>query len=320
MVGGEIKEEIMYSVYGSAIKTVVIFCPSDSYRYEVAGTEEGTYGLDIASIEDGEATTFTATDIPTTSDAVHQYTIDWDALSRGKEGVTVQIDSDGDGEFEQSGSADSELIREEFEIISDATPPAVFLSTYPSKVVFGDTPKVDVSFSWTGLDNITPTDSLVYQYKLEYSNEVHALYESWSKWTSGTSVSYQLPSGSYIFKVRAKDKRGNFPVEDDTATAKYSFTVTLPIIAYPNPCHIGHHQAIKISNLPSGSKVCIYTVSGELVRVLDDSNEIIEEGGSRTAIWDCRNDDGEEVARGIYIYFIPKASGDRRTGKIAIIK
>jgi hypothetical protein len=55
VVSGEAKEEIPYSVYGDRIKSVVMFCPSDSYRYEVVGTEAGTYELDITSIEDGEA-------------------------------------------------------------------------------------------------------------------------------------------------------------------------------------------------------------------------------------------------------------------------
>jgi hypothetical protein len=45
---------------------------------------------------------------------VHQYTIDWDALSEGEEGVTVQIDSDGDDEFEDTFTSDSELTHDEF--------------------------------------------------------------------------------------------------------------------------------------------------------------------------------------------------------------
>lgn len=34
--------------------------------------------------------------------AVHCYTVDWDVLSKGGEGVTAQIDSDGDGKFEKT--------------------------------------------------------------------------------------------------------------------------------------------------------------------------------------------------------------------------
>ncbi len=40
-------------------------------------------------------------------------------------------------------------------------------------------------------------------------------------------------------------------------------------------------------------------------------------GRSGSAFWDCKNDAGEEVARGIY--YVPEAT-HKRTEKIAIIK
>ncbi|MCK4736228.1 MAG: right-handed parallel beta-helix repeat-containing protein [Methanophagales archaeon] len=114
LVNGDVKEEIPGSVYDEENEIVAIFSPSDTYRYEVVGTDEGTYGLTITSVEDGNTIAFTATDIPTSPNAIHQYTINWDALSQGKEGVTVQVDSDGDGVFEQTITADGELTYDEF--------------------------------------------------------------------------------------------------------------------------------------------------------------------------------------------------------------
>jgi parallel beta-helix repeat protein len=108
-VNGQTEEQIPNSVYEDENKLVVIFSPSNFYRYQVVGTEEGTYGLEVNSVEAGEVTNFTATDIPTSANATHQYTINWSALSRGEEGVTVQMDSDGDGEFEQTVTADATL-------------------------------------------------------------------------------------------------------------------------------------------------------------------------------------------------------------------
>jgi hypothetical protein len=134
LVNGEVKEEIPSSIYDEESEIVAIFSPSDTYRHEVAGTDEGTYGLDIASIEGDEATTFTATDIPTTTGATHGYTIDWDALSQGEEGVTVQVDSDGDGEFEQTFTADDELTQEEFLSATDTIPPEVSAEFIPIEV------------------------------------------------------------------------------------------------------------------------------------------------------------------------------------------
>ena len=113
LVNGEVKEKIPGSVYDNVINVVTIFSPSDSYLYEVVGTGIGTYGLDVTSIEERDATTFTATDIPTTPGAIHQYTIDWAALSQGEKGVTVKIDSNGDGVFEKRVIADNKLSQEE---------------------------------------------------------------------------------------------------------------------------------------------------------------------------------------------------------------
>jgi len=100
LVNGEMKQEIPGSVYDEQRKEVIIFSPSDSYHYQVAGTSKGKYGLAATSVEDGKVTTFSATNVPTAS-AVHEYTIDWAALAEGEKGVTMKIDVDGDGTFER---------------------------------------------------------------------------------------------------------------------------------------------------------------------------------------------------------------------------
>ena len=112
LVSGEVKEEIPNSIYNDESKTVVIFSPSDTYRYEVVGTNEGKYGLTIASVTDGQATTFTATEVSTSTNAVHQYDVDWVVLSEGNQGVTVQMDSDGDGTFEKTITTGATLTTE----------------------------------------------------------------------------------------------------------------------------------------------------------------------------------------------------------------
>jgi parallel beta-helix repeat protein len=111
LLKGEVEHGISRSVYCDGIVTILF--PLDSYRYEVIGTDTGTYGLAISSLEDGDAISFTATDIPTTVGAIHQYTIDWAALSQGEKGVTVKMDSDGDGVFEKKVIADNKLSQEE---------------------------------------------------------------------------------------------------------------------------------------------------------------------------------------------------------------
>jgi len=125
LVNGEIKEEIPGSVYDKERKEAIIFSPSDSYRYEIVGTDEGEYELEVREVEGGEVATFTATDIPTSPSAVHQYAVDWDALSEGEEeAVTVQMDSDGDGAFEEiinTGATFTPVTERPWDVNSDGT-------------------------------------------------------------------------------------------------------------------------------------------------------------------------------------------------------
>jgi hypothetical protein len=94
LVNGEVRMEIPNSSYSD--ETVIISSPSDSYHYKVVGTGEGSYALTVTQVRE-QTSEFTVTNMATSSGAVHEYTIDWNALSQGEDGVTVYIDSDGDG-------------------------------------------------------------------------------------------------------------------------------------------------------------------------------------------------------------------------------
>ena len=58
LVDGEVKEEIPYSLCDGS--SVVIVSPLDSYRYEVVGTDEGTYKLVVNFVENAETTSFSS--------------------------------------------------------------------------------------------------------------------------------------------------------------------------------------------------------------------------------------------------------------------
>jgi hypothetical protein len=111
-VDGEPKEGIPYSDYFS--DTVTVVSPTDSYRYEVVGTEDGSYTLTVVRLVGNQSIAFHATEIPVSAGEVHQYVIDWDALSRGEPSVTIRIDSNGDGAFDRTALADREIDGKEF--------------------------------------------------------------------------------------------------------------------------------------------------------------------------------------------------------------
>ncbi len=87
----------------------------------------------------------------------------------------------------------------EIRIEGDSPCPVAIITSGPS----GPITYNDVSFTWTGTDDLDPPEDLVYQYILEG-------YDSgWSSWTSSTIKTYNnLPNGEYTFKVKAKDTIG----------------------------------------------------------------------------------------------------------------
>jgi len=94
----------------------------------------------------------------------------------------------------------------------DTTPPDTTITSGPS----GEIDYRDVTFEWTGSDNVTATEDLTYSYKLE------GVDEDWSNWTYDTSTSYSdLMNGDYTFKVKARDKVGNI----DSSPPELSFTL-----------------------------------------------------------------------------------------------
>jgi hypothetical protein len=95
---------------------------------------------------------------------------------------------------------------------SDTTPPSTSITSGPS----GTINTGDVTFTYTGSDNVTPTGSLKYAYRLD------PVEGSFSAFSSQTSRSYSgLANGTYTFYVKALDQAGN----QDSTPASRSFTV-----------------------------------------------------------------------------------------------
>lgn len=81
---------------------------------------------------------------------------------------------------------------------------------------------------------------------------------------------------------------------------------------YPNPFNPNRHtQGLTIENITAQATIKIYTIAGELVR------EIEETDGDGISTWDGRNDAGNDVASGVYIGFIEGPS-DTKKVKIAV--
>jgi len=140
VVNGEIREEIPDSMYDKENEVALIFDAIDTYRYEVIGTSDGFYGLEITSAKDGNASTFEANDVPIKSNSINQFSVDWNALSIN-EGVTINIDSNGDGNFEKTVNSGAIYTLYPWDVNSDGVVDNLDLSIVIKH--FGESPSSD---------------------------------------------------------------------------------------------------------------------------------------------------------------------------------
>ena len=74
-------------------------------------------------------------------------------------------------------------------------------------------------------------------------------------------------------------------------------------------------RKLRFTNLPQECRISIYTVTGELVKVLEHFDRF---DGNKW--WDLRTANNQEVAPGLYIYHVESNNGQAKIGKFAVIR
>jgi len=86
------------------------------------------------------------------------------------------------------------------------------------------------------------------------------------------------------------------------------------VFVFPNPFKpASGHTQITFSSIATDCTIRIFTIKGELVRTITVS------GGNGQYVWDVKNDAGENVMSGLYVYLV-NSSTDSKTGKLVIIR
>ncbi|MDR1695759.1 MAG: M6 family metalloprotease domain-containing protein [Endomicrobium sp.] len=83
---------------------------------------------------------------------------------------------------------------------------------------------------------------------------------------------------------------------------------------YPNPIQPSkglNYARMNFSNMPAGTRIKIYTMLGQIVRTM-------EADASGMAVWDGRNDSGDNAASGVYIAYMEDGGGNKKRIKIAL--
>jgi hypothetical protein len=90
--------------------------------------------------------------------------------------------------------------------------------------------------------------------------------------------------------------------------------------AYPNPFDPGSavNGTFKVTGMPADCELQIFTVGGERIRRILESGQTTPNAG--WIEWDGKNEAGEPVGQGVYIYVIKSPAGDRLTGKVGLAR
>lgn len=114
VINNIVREEIPNSAYDDETETVLIYPVSGVYYCQFVGTGDGMYGLTLMDIQEGEPATVNATQVATASGTIHEYAVDWNAISQGRKGITVYVDSNGDGHTDYTVTGGSVLTGADF--------------------------------------------------------------------------------------------------------------------------------------------------------------------------------------------------------------
>ena len=132
------------------------------------------------------------------------------------------------------------------------------------------------------------------------------------------------PEKTYYFAIKAiKGSNRSLIVNTVSAKPREIFSTVLDNIkVYPNPFKPNDNKpetgdwntGIFFYGLTNNSTINIYTVSGELVIMLEETDN---DGKYQ---WDVKNKEKEKLSSGKYIYRITDSSGAKITGKIGVVR
>src|SRR3989339_824367 len=135
---------------------------------------------------------------------------------------------------------------------------------------------------------------------------MYSYNEDNSKWEKVTNSTIDKTNKKITSKTRHLSYYGLFMVLSSNLSTSH-------IYANPYKPSIGH-ASITFANLTTRTKVQIYNTAGELV--YDDEKDT----PAGELIWNAKNNKGEPIASGIYIYMITNNAGQIKKGKLAIIR
>ncbi len=147
-----------------------------------------------------------------------------------------------------------------------------------------------------------------YQHQLDLTGDFQYDLGSFQK----GSLSCQLPnlsSGEHVLNIKAWDSANNSSLLSVRAEVRAQTEFELSdVMNYPNPFSEETSFYYRLSSPADRVKIEIFTLSGRLIKVIPNSSR--KAGTNFSTAWDGRDQDGDRVANGVYIY---KVVAEKRT-------
>ncbi len=188
-------------------------------------------------------------------------------------------------------------------------------------------------FTFFGRDSVSFFDRDIYN-GFTYYYAVSTFDYGYSGNVFPTSLAREMtfsPRGADENSPQSEPFLGCSPVPGAVNSNQTKFQVNLDpandlkgVFVVPNPLRrqggwdVGDQSTLRFFNVTPGAKCEIFTVAGDLVRQLAN---VTAGGAARGNIeWDTRNESGESVASGVYIYRITNSAGEELFGRLTIIR
>ena len=204
------------------------------------------------------------------------------------------------------------LIRNQFFVIRDSIKPVFSVTFDGAEIINGDivSAKPDVKIVMSD-NSPLPLDTsfftIVYDNKLLYFAQPELSYDYTPYPDSRVEIHWtpELSDGEHKLEILAKDASGNF---FDTTSSRTIFNVfnetdITSVFNYPNPFtnETNFTFTLRGTEVPEEVKIKVYTIAGRLVRDIKlPANDLSI--GFNTIYWNGRDQDGDEIANGVYLY------------------
>lgn len=220
-------------------------------------------------------------------------------------------------------------------IAGDSTGPSIDVTYNGEKILIGDLipAKPDIQFRFfddSKLDYSIDDTSYIYVkldgrrifYNLDGQLNPEIGFTAVNNGNLKTSVMFYpvLQEGSHRIQYFGSDKDGNKDTVTDDVYVSFAFSVK-NLFNYPNPMNSDTYFTFNLfsADAPESCRIKIYTVAGRLIKDISSPARV----GFNRIYWDGRDNDGEFMANGIYLYkLILEGGGKTETSiqKLAILR